>query len=106
MKALIIRDFSGVEPRLYHEAIAAQAVACPRTQFNVERQFASPTTGDTPKTSSERSLPSPTTSSQKLFDPRFTSTQADEVSSDRKDEKEKSNDSEEFFQSSVSYAKS
>jgi hypothetical protein len=113
VQALIIRDFRGVDPRLYHEAIAAQAVACPRTPFNVERQFASPTTGDTPKTFSERRLTSPTTGdtpktfsercltspttdTQNSFDPPFTSTQIDKVPT------EKLNDSEDFFQTSVS----
>ena len=113
MQALIIRDFRGVDPLLYHEAIAAQAVACPRTPFNVERQFASPTTGDTPKTFSERRLTSPTTGdtpktfsercltspttdTQNSFDPPFTSTQIDKVPIEKLD------DSEDFFQTSVS----
>jgi hypothetical protein len=45
IQALIIRDFSGVDPSRYHEAIAAQLVACPRSAFIVERDYLSPKTG-------------------------------------------------------------
>lgn len=60
VQAIIIRNLQGLDPELYHKAIAAQSLACPRNTFNTETQISSPTTGDTPKTEESRPEPSTT----------------------------------------------
>jgi hypothetical protein len=84
VQATIIRDFRGVDPAQYHQAISAQTVACPRITLNKEETFKSPTTGDTPRNSedklAENNLSENSLSNSKL------------------------NDSDDFFESSVSVA--
>ena len=83
VQATTIRDFRGVNPAQYHQAIAAQAVACPRSSLNKETTFTSPTTGDTPRNTEdnlvENSLTETSLSNSKL------------------------NESDDFFESSVSF---